>query len=54
MKAGLFVIVTMALLPVSTTEAEAKTERDHASVTVFDMFDLSPEQFATLLGQSGE
>lgn len=52
MKAGLFLLVTMALLPMSTTEAETRTESDHASVTVFDIFELSPEQFATMLGQS--
>ena len=56
MKAALFLVVTMALLPVSTTEAHPRTEpaTSHASVTVFDMFELSPERFATLLAQSGE
>lgn len=54
MKAALFLVVSLALLPVSSTESDTPSAKDHVSVTVFDMFELSPEQFATMLGQSGE
>jgi len=54
MKAGLFLVVTMALLPVSATDAETKHEKQHAPITAFDIFELSPEQFATMMSRGDD
>ena len=51
---GLFLAVTMALLPAGITGGERDTEPTHAKTTVFDVFELSPEQFATMMSKSDE
>jgi hypothetical protein len=57
-KLGLLVAVTVALLAVpvmgiAASDPPAETQ-DHASVTVFDLFELSPEQFAKMMSTNGE
>jgi hypothetical protein len=56
MKLGLFLAATMALLPMTSTEERQESEAAHARArtTVFDVFDLSPEQFATLMSKSDD
>jgi hypothetical protein len=50
MKAVLFAALTFSLLPLSTSHVK----NDHANVTVFDIFELSPEQFATMMSKSDQ
>ena len=46
--------IAIAAIPLAFGLSSNTPARARAGVTVFDMFDLSPEQFATLMGQSGE
>ena len=57
-KIGLLAAVTAAILAVPVMVAasgmpEPET-KEHSHTTVFDIFELSPEQFATMMSQGDE
>jgi hypothetical protein len=54
MKAFLFLAVTTALLPAGFGGSDEAVESTHARTTVLDVFELSPEQFATLMSKNDE
>ena len=42
------------MMPIGIVLASSTPDKTRAGITVFDLFDLSPEQFATLMTSSGE
>jgi hypothetical protein len=57
-KIGLWAAVTAAILAVPVMVAAAGSpapeKNEHGRTTVFDIFELSPEQFATVMSKSDE
>lgn len=52
--AAVLATVAIATMPVAVAVASNEPARARGGITVFDMFELSPEQFATMMSTNGE
>ena len=51
MSTGWFLALTLVLLPAATIDEQPAA---HTRTTVFDIFEISPEQFATLMSKGDD
>lgn len=54
MKTLAVTVLTLLAMTLGVDVEPNESRQEHAPITVFDLFELSPEQFATMMNGGGE